>query len=238
MSKKVIKLTQSDLIKHITNVVSEQVAKDSRLTDSGAWSGGSPGPGQIDYSTRKVDLTLDSSLFANGVSKIDVNSDVYKRAVNVLKSYVRERSFSGGDAVVGVVGGASAVGSKQKYNNTALALNRAKNFIEAVSGEPGLENLKFILGNPVVGKAEVKNSPEAMAEQFVKIYLHREVITTKQRAAIDNTANFVKFRRQSKNDGGGKIIPGKTVKVCFEINESQYAEFIKRVTGLGYRIIK
>jgi hypothetical protein len=244
MCKKVIKLTQSDLIKHITNVMSEQVVRrptskdDPRITDTGMWMGGSAGPGKIDYRTRDVDYLLDSTLFKNGISQIDKNSAVYKTAIGRIKSFANRQLLMGKEAVVGIVGGASAVGQKQGYDNTALATKRALNFIEAAKSEPGMEKVNFVAGEAQVGVADKKNSPEANREQFVKVYFHTEQLTPNLRAAIESTANFVKFTIPNKVDDGGKIIPGKTVKVCFEINESQYAEFIKRVTGLGYRIIK
>lgn len=103
-------------------------------------------------------IVLDGSLFRLGVDKIDKSSDQFKKAIEALKNI--------GNATVDIEGGASAVGSDRGYDNQALALRRATNFIKAAQ-EEGVT--AFMLPKFKVGVSTVANSPEADAEQYVKV---------------------------------------------------------------------
>lgn len=120
-------------------------------------------------------VNMDSSLFLNGVDKIDKNSDVYQSGLQNLKELTKAINEKGlKDVAVTIQGGASAVGSAQGYDNQALAKRRANNFIAAIKQDLGT-NLPFSFNvSTAVGTATVKNSPAANAEQFVKISYPRQ----------------------------------------------------------------
>jgi len=82
--------------------------------------------------------------------------------------------------IIGVVGGASAVGSANGYNNEALADRRRNNFIAAVKTAlgPDAQYVTFTPGKSIVGTATVKNSAAARAEQKVQITYPVYVKTT------------------------------------------------------------
>lgn len=104
------------------------------------------------------EIVLDGNLFKLGIDKVDTTSDQFKKAINALKSI--------GAGTVEIEGGASAVGSDTGYDNEALALRRANNFIKAARQEGVTATM---LAKSKVGKATVANSPEANSEQYVKI---------------------------------------------------------------------
>jgi hypothetical protein len=104
-------------------------------------------------------ITLGKTLFKNGVAEIDRNNPEYKEAISALKQFSSQDTIS-------IVGGASDVGTKEGYNNPKLAMLRATNFIKAAKSDGVTAQM-----NPTgkVGTATEKNSPQAEAEQFVKI---------------------------------------------------------------------
>lgn len=104
------------------------------------------------------EIILDGTLFKLGVDKVDTNAEQFKKAIQALKSI--------GSATVEIEGGASAVGSDTGYDNDALAERRASNFIKAAR-DSGVK--AFMTSSARVGKSTVANSPEANAEQYVKI---------------------------------------------------------------------
>jgi hypothetical protein len=104
------------------------------------------------------EVVLDGTLFRLGVDKIDRESSQFKKAIEALKSI--------GQATVEIEGGASAVGSDRGYDNDALALRRANNFIKAAR-EEGVTATMIPKSN--VGVSTVANSKEANSEQYVKI---------------------------------------------------------------------
>ena len=94
---------------------------------------------------------------------------------------------------VKVRGGASAVGSKG-FDNKALADRRAQNTIEYltqnISRQADVSQVNFEKLPSVVGVATIKDSPEAKAEQFVKVsYPSTKVSPTSGgETAVDKTA--------------------------------------------------
>jgi hypothetical protein len=104
------------------------------------------------------DITIDGSLFKNGIANIDKSNPQYQTAIKELKKLPA-------DMTVNIEGGASAVGSP-KYDNNKLANLRATNFINAARQDGVKVNMT---PSGFVGSAKVKNSPQAEAEQYVKI---------------------------------------------------------------------
>ena len=207
------KLNESDLNRLAKKVVNEQQGE-------GKFTGGGMGPGKFERKIKPYTITLDGSLFKNGVDKIDTSSSAFQKGVSSIGDAVFQTSMSGGKPTIQIVGGASAVGQKQGYDNNSLANRRANNFFNEV--KKIFPQVKFIVGKPLVGVATVKNSPEAEAEQFVKLNIAGSEEELSMTPAIDHTTtklNPIPFKRKT---------PVKTEKiyiVCFELTESEYNIF-------------
>ena len=119
---------------------------------------------------------IDGSLFKNGVDSIDTENQQYKTVVEKLKK------LPSGTAVT-IIGGASAVGSGSGYDNKSLAARRASNFVASLK-QMGLDTSSYRVQTQL-GVATQKNSPQANAEQFVKIQTKGKDVNV---SAIDNTA--------------------------------------------------
>jgi len=102
---------------------------------------------------------LDGSLFKLGKDQIDTNNSQFKKAVDLLKPL--------GTPIITIQGGASAVGNDKGFDNMGLAKRRAENFVRALKAA-GVDTSLYVTKFGV-GTATVPNSPEANAEQFVKI---------------------------------------------------------------------
>ena len=160
-------------------------------------------------------LTLGKALFKNGIAEIDRNNPEYKNAINALKKFSNTDEIS-------ITGGASKVGAKEGFNNERLALLRASNFIKAAKSD----GVTAIL-NPSskVGEATVKNSPQAEAEQFVRINF-----TTaggfKGVEGRDVTAVDKKIGGRSIETGGGG---SQKFKMCLgDLTGTEYTELLKK----------
>lgn len=122
-------------------------------------------------------LQIGEELFSTGKSNIKTENPEFKKLINLCKELPKQTEIE-------VVGGASAVGSPS-FNNKKLAEDRANNLIEALK-KAGIVNLVF-RSKGVVGKAIVKDSPEALAEQFVKIKRLGKTTSQTGIAATDDT---------------------------------------------------
>lgn len=125
-------------------------------------------------------VVLDGSLFKLGKDQIDTNNEQFKKAVEILKPLR--------DSKIEITGSASAVGSDKGFDNKKLALDRAKNFVEALK-KSGVDTKNYIIKS-TVGKATIANSPEANAEQNVKFKMKEAAEGLKFEQAIDNTATL------------------------------------------------
>ena len=160
-------------------------------------------------------LTLGKALFKNGIAEINRNNPEYKNAINALKKFSNTDEIS-------ITGGASKVGAKEGFNNERLAMLRASNFIKAAKSD----GVTAIL-NPSskVGEATVKNSPQAEAEQFVRINF-----TTaggfKGVEGRDVTAVDKKIGGRSIETGGGG---SQKFKMCLgDLTGTEYTELLKK----------
>ncbi len=157
-------------------------------------------------------IIIDGSLFKNGIANIDKSNPQYKTAIRQLKELPA-------DMTVNIEGGASAVGSQSGYDNDKLANLRATNFINAAKQDGVKVNMT---PSGFVGSAKVKNSPQAEAEQYVKINFTKGG-GYRPETAVDKT-------RTDKRLGGAtldqeKIKRGiKRYKIC--LKDLTYDEYI------------
>jgi hypothetical protein len=165
--KKIVKLNETEINQFITRVMNEAIA------------GGSYDTSSIDKLKSKypnginVNMTSEgSSTFANGIDTINGNNPKIRSILNTILAGCGLTNIKCSRKVSVVVGGgASSVGSSSGYDNKSLATRRRDNFIEWLNGlDIILTNKNFITisaGQTKVGKATVKNSPEAQKEQYV-----------------------------------------------------------------------
>lgn len=214
---KVIRLTESDLNKLIKRIVSEQQDKNIFKPTWVGGTEGNRGPGPGGMGMRKVAKTvkLDGSLFKNGVDKIDMNSQAFSTGLNSIKA----AASSNKGLTVTVIGGASSVGSKEGYNNEELAKRRAQNFINAVKGS--VSGVNFV-PQTKVGVSTVKDSPEANAEQFVKLVFTTEQDEMYMTQARDNTAVQLQIAAEKLKNQPLPKPSSKKIRVCYEIPEFLY----------------
>jgi hypothetical protein len=236
--KKSIRITESQLKDVIGKILSEQATyptskDDPRISNGRMYMGGQMGPGKFDTREYEKPITMDSSLFENGVDKIDTESATFLRAISAIRTAL----VSNQSMVFNVVGGSSAVGSKTGYKNDELALRRAQNFVKAAVAE-GIPSKNFTIGKPVVGKSEEKNSAAARAEQFVKLYYKTKGQTTTQRASIDNT-ELVRNMGVPPERAEEKVIDRKRYyKICYWVPEEYFSEIIQMVNKRGGKQIR
>ena len=213
-SKKVFKLSESKFVELIKTAIDEQFGM-------GPWAGKGPGPGQKKIQKFVTLVNMDGSLFENGIAEIDLNSDAFKKGLDALKSVAKQNK----NAEIKVEGGASAVG-KGKFDNEGLARRRANNFINAVKNQ--VPNLKFTVTTKV-GVAEKKNSPEAKAEQYVKLSIPSDQIRSYVTQAIDKTAVTMKPPIFDPT----KPQKGNMITKCFVFPKNKENEVMKFFQGLG-----
>ena len=159
----VIKLKESELVKFMNGLLSEAIPEGNTNSRRSALDMG-------------FQIKIDQSLFKNGLDSIDTQNPQFGEVVAKLKTVSPNNKIT-------IVGGASAVGSENGYDNISLAKRRAVNFLNALKSN-GIDTSRYTTATQV-GKATVKNSPEANAEQFVKII---SKAPDKIEGAIDNTA--------------------------------------------------
>jgi len=215
-------LTEKDLNRITKKVLSEQPNSIYKPT----WVGGKegyrgPGPGGVDERTSSYTVNMDGSLFKNGEDGIDTNSQEFKKGLNAISDATFQSSMSGKKPTIQIIGGASAVGQKQGYDNIGLAKRRANNFYKIVKDK--FPNVNFTVGQPVVGTATKKNSSEANAEQFVKLVVSGSKTDLNTRQAIDHTAVNLNIGPNKKRKE--TVLTEKVYIVCFELTESEYNKF-------------
>ena len=160
---KVIKIKESELTDFMNNLLSEATPEGN--TNS------RPSSLEMGFQDK-----IDGSLFKNGLDSIDTQNPQFLKVLNKLKTTPKTNKVT-------IIGGASAVGSSNGYDNIALAKRRAVNFLNALKSN-GVDITNYGTATQV-GRSTVKNSPEANAEQFVKIISKSP---DKIEGAIDNTA--------------------------------------------------
>lgn len=191
--------------------------------------------------------TMGTGLFKNGVDIIDITSNEFKNGLNSIKNLLNQTELP---INLTIVGGASKVGADKGYDNEALAKRRANNFIKAV--KESLPSDKFgrikFSTSTEIGKATVKNSPEANKEQFVKILttLSKDVIepegtTTARDATSTGVKNIYDIDR--KKDGDDVILPPTKdnpymiVQIYYKegVNKKDFKDKILKATGSPVR---
>ena len=106
-----------------------------------------------------------SGNFKIGMDSLDQASKKFTEIVQLINDLLLNTT---GTIKVVVDAGASAVGPKG-FNNQGLAERRRDKTIEDLSNYPFTDKkrIQFIKGKATVGKATIKNSPEAEGEQYV-----------------------------------------------------------------------
>lgn len=192
-----IRLTESELIRLVQQIVSEQPTNYNPNPIPGINYPNLPPSNVIRKDIEKTaslhqrqpssltllqpgqTITLGLNVFETGKSFINKNSQEFKNAIGALVNLPQGTTIK-------VTGGASAVGSSRGYDNKALALRRANNMIAALKGTGKVNQLTFV-PEGVVGKNTQYNSPGAKAEQFVKLTREQKTNVAISRPAIDNT---------------------------------------------------
>ena len=175
-----------------------------------------------------------SGVFSNGIDIINKNDPKIKEILQTISDLL---NYYEGKVTVIVNGGASAVGSTTGYDNKSLAKRRRDNLISFIkSNIKNQSRLEIIPGNTTVGKATVKDSPEAKKEQFVSAQISGEGKLNVPIDGVqgDNTNVELPFRNLPKiGDGDKDIIPvpskGKMKRVCVQIPEAYLDEFRLKV---------
>lgn len=172
MGKK-IRLTESELYEMVRKVIGlqEQIM-------------GSDTTGQDDKLTSQlVDTTtkLRGGLFKTGSDQIDTSSAEFQKAVKQLTPVGNIGN------PVEIIGGASSVGSDKGFNNKGLATRRALNFKTALQNA-GVNTKNMFVTDVIVGSATERNSPEALAQQYVSYTVRDTDYKIDYETAIDNTA--------------------------------------------------
>lgn len=213
----------SELIKE---VISEQGKFNPPPAD--AKYGNSVGPGTtFQKGSVQPSITMPSNLFKNGIDKIDVNSSSFKEGVAGIQKAVASK---GPNVTINVIGGASAVGSKEGYDNNSLAQRRAQNFVNIVKKQ--FPSVNFKIGTKV-GVETVKNSAKAESEQFVKLTFPGSVTADKVGAAVDNTQLVMNYRKNPKPAEETTINKKTYYKVCYWIPKEKYSEVMAVIRGSG-----
>jgi len=207
--------------RYLDNIPPEFRDDGRRLSDPGMEDDTKPAKGYKDPNFVKEVVTLDGSLFKNGIANIDKNNAQFKDAVDTLK-----RLPAGED--VKIIGGASAVGSKEGFNNQKLAELRASNFIKAAKEAGVVANL---IPSGQVGVSTVKDSPAAEKEQFVKIDYSQTTISFKPETAIDNTSVD---KKTGGNSSAGKDPRKLVYRICLQdLTAEEYVEMKRRFMDNG-----
>lgn len=241
---KKIRLSETELVNIIKKTISEQQLSYLTQQEKDAKYGSSVGPGKKFGTTVLMrPIVMDSSLFANGIDKIDTTSAAYNEGINAIS---RAKNKIGDNATlnVNVIGGASAVGSANRYDNNALAKRRAENFVN-LAKRTFPNGVNFTIRTKV-GVATVKNSPEANREQFVKLEFSEPGTTfDKMGPAVDNTqlvmTNAVKKALNQipkpKEEDKEKLKRQKMRRMCIEVPENLAMDVQNFVDNIGGRLI-
>ena len=231
--KKVVKLNESDIIRLVKKVINEQPREMDPLVampNTGDRLNRTQGSkGSIENTNVLNGKKLDGSLFGNAIDKIDKTSKTYLSALNDFKKLASEVNNKNlGPITVNIEGGASAVGSAQGYDNNKLAQRRATNFINAIRSD--IPNAPFMFNiSSKVGKATTKNSPEANAEQYVKITIPgvKQTKFTQGQIGRDNTA--IRYGQPIPPKSIDQDRPYMVLKIYY--NQGTKEDVIKKLYG-------
>jgi hypothetical protein len=174
-----------------------------------------------------------SGNFKIGVDSLDQASKKFTEIVQLINDLLLNTN---GTVKVVVDSGASAVGSKG-FDNQGLAERRRDKTIEDLNNYPFVDKkrIQFIKGKATVGKATIKNSPEAEAEQFVTVSISGTGSINVAIAGVqgDNTnvyrPELFKADLIKKNIIDDDLINIKIKRVCVQMPEQYVEDFKKAV---------
>ena len=225
--KKVIKLTESDLVRIVKRVINEDNVK----------GGGTDGMGRgTGYHRETLGKNIKSS-FTFGKDKMETGSDIvdvtspeYSKLLSQMQTIVKSSKIRG-PIYVTVEGGASSVGSDRGFDNNALAKSRANKLINQLTKDvPNIgKKIKFSV-NGNVGNATKLNSPEAYKQQYVKVFFETDEINNiKQSIELDNLTVDPYSGGKRINNPNLSSYKLKMKRVCLQIPEKYVDEFRVKV---------
>lgn len=174
-----------------------------------------------------------SGNFKIGIDSLDKSSKKFTEIVQLINDLLLNTK---GTVKVVVDGGASGVGPRG-FNNQGLAERRRDKTIEDLSNYSFTNKgrIQFIKGKATVGKATVKNSPEAEAEQYVIVSVSGTGSINAPIVGVqgDNTNVYRPelFRNDliKKNVIDDDLFNIKLKRVCVQIPEQYVEDFKKSV---------
>jgi len=206
--KKVLKLTESELVRMVKRVVNEQMNDYGRINPSfpskaGELYGTTPTYKKYDEAVGKV-LTVGHDAIKTGTAIIDPNSSDVVNMIKQLKSIPPNSKLT-------VTGSASAVGNNNPNwgpkKNKELAIARANALIKILQSKLG-NKFEFEVTSKV-GNATKPESPEALEQQSVSLQI-KTLGGTPGGVERDNTS--VQLR------AGGDMMGGsKSKRVCVKV---------------------
>lgn len=227
---KIVKLTESDLLKIVKNVMNEG-PDDPKNPLGPGWFNKGPGPGGLKSTTTSKNIVMGGGLFANGMSQIDTGSAEFKKGTDAISDAIMAGlgGRNGGTISVTVSGGVSAVpyvgdttiNPKYKIGqkNVDLANNRSKNFINACKSNPRFKNVSFSIGEPIIGK-QTKRGAAADAEQLVQLSFTKTTTSFRDEPAVDNTAARYKGVYPVKKKEEHLTTDVTMTTICFQVPKS------------------
>lgn len=235
--KKIIKLSERDL----TRILSEALG-------GGGYDLSSIDKLKIKYPNGFPLLTVTSSgtsTFKNGIDTINGQNPGVKNILNTILAGCNFTNIKCSRKVtVTISGGASAVGNSKGYDNKSLAARRRDNFISFLKRLDVIsinrDFIDIVAGGTKVGKATVKDSPEAEKEQYVSAAISTKKDIPLKGVEGDNTNVSNQIYDKNKFNKKTKLIKGgKTKRVCVQIPDYLVDKFqlkvreFRKEQGLG-----
>jgi outer membrane protein OmpA-like peptidoglycan-associated protein len=182
-------LSHNEFIKRLVNESNDEIVE---ALGSGS-TNARPDSSKITLENRTIELG--KNLFKLGSDKIDTNSEEFKKAKSIIEN--------SGAKKITIQGGASSVGSKNKFDNQGLADRRANNFKTALKNA-GFDTSKMeVVKGVVTPNTDVPNSDAANKAQFVRFTMTGIQMGMSQQTAVDNVAT-----------ARSKVIPIEKIKVA------------------------
>jgi hypothetical protein len=166
-----------------------------------------------------------SGNFSIGVDSLDPESKKFMEIVEIINDLLQN---SKGAVKVKVSSGASAIG-QGKYDNQALAERRRDKTIEALKKYPFIDpkRIVFVPGKATVGKATVKGSKEAEAEQYVNVEVSGTGSLNVPITGVQGDNTNVYRPELFKTDDDSDFTKTKIKRICLQLPEPYVDKFIE-----------
>jgi hypothetical protein len=222
--KKVVKLTEGDLINLVKRVVKEQSNEYGRINPSfpskaGELYGTTPTYKKYDEAVGKT-FTVGHDAIKTGTAIIDPNNVDVTNMIKQLKSIPPNSKLT-------VTGSASAVGNDNPNwgpkKNKELAIARANALIKILQSKLG-DKFDFTVSSKV-GNATKPESPEALAQQSVSLEI-KSLGGIPGGVERDNTS--VQLRAGGDNITGGSNYKRVCIKVANGMSLNMLVDFLNK----------